>query len=139
VFNGLPLPDFDDVAQLISPQQRIEGNVYLCLQSALHFGQDKKQPAQTRSVVTARSDGKRIHLAPASGLNNEHNKKYGFELKPERMIWSGPRPETLWAMYPFEVVIKDRLVKAEGYLTPRGKQDFKSWIANTVLPHVHRS
>lgn len=107
---------------------KADGFIHVCEQSALDFGNDRREPTATRPVVGVRNDGPRVVVLPCTTKDHAGAPDF-FELNSKRVMWSRPPDgRASFACARFEVVAGTRLKKMIGTMPQEARVELLAWL-----------
>ncbi len=122
---------YDDLPANVADAGKAEGFVFLCQQSALHFGSNRKIAVPTRPVVSLLRHAQRSVVLPCTSRNQESSRNF-FELLDERnVMWTHPHEERrTFAYYRYEVVLPVSLGSKIGVMPQNARVDLLKWVCS---------
>ena len=126
MFTGQPIPPY--VPAIIDEAAYADGFVYLCLQSALGFGSNRRIPVAKRPVTAVRPDGAWVIVLPNTSQDHSNDPNF-FELTPERVRWLQASEQPSFVYYRYETVSVEVLGRKKiGVMSHPARLDLMSWL-----------
>lgn len=114
--------------ELVVEADKADGFVYVCEQTALMFGSDRREPTAYRPVVAIRNDGSRIVVLPCTTKDSENSPEF-FELNQKRVMWSSLSDGRIsFVFYRYEVVADVCLKGKIGIMTQPARIELLIWL-----------
>lgn len=110
---------------------KADGSIKNCLQAALDFGSDRREPKPYRPVVLIRNEGSRVVVLPCTTKDKTGYPSF-FELINDQMVWwMPPRPHDNRRSFVndrYEVIDGENLKNKIGFMPQPARIDLLNWL-----------
>jgi len=121
MFTGQPVPPY--LPSIVDEAAYADGFIYLCPQSLLGFGSDRRIP-----VTAVRPDGARVIVLPNTSQDRSNHPDF-FELTPERVRWVRASEQRSFVSCRYELVPAEALGRKKiGVMSHPARLDLMSWL-----------